>query len=71
MVNFQYLYKGLCGLARAHRAGPMAGHLGAAVVAGYFIGEEQPDLDHEVSAAIEITLSSNHIHNKLRLKRFL
>ena len=53
MVNFTYLYTGLCGLARAHRANNMAGHLGAAVVAGYFFGEEQPDLDDHVVAAIE------------------
>lgn len=53
MVDFQYLYKGLCGLARAHRAGAMAGHLGAAVVAGYFFGEDHHDLDRKVFAAIE------------------
>lgn len=53
MINFEYLYKGLCGLARAHRAGAMAGHLGAAVVAGYFLGEDHPDLDGKVFAAIE------------------
>ena len=48
MIDFSYLYKGLCGLANAHRAGPMAGHLGAAVVAGYFFGEDQPELDDGV-----------------------
>jgi hypothetical protein len=53
MVNFEYLYKGLCGLARAHRAGAMAGHLGAAVLAGYFLGEDHPGLDEKVFAAIE------------------
>jgi hypothetical protein len=53
MVNFQYLYKGLCGLARAHQANSMAGHLGAAVVAGYFYGEEHPDLDDQVVAAVQ------------------
>jgi hypothetical protein len=53
VVNFEYLYKGLCGLARAHRANSMAGHLGAAVVAGYFLGEDHPDLDSKVFAAIE------------------
>jgi hypothetical protein len=53
MVDFEYLYKGLCGLARAHRANAMAGHLGAAVVAGYFFGEEHHDLDGRVFAAIE------------------
>ncbi len=40
MIDFEYLYKGICGLANAHHAGTMAGHLGAAVVAGYFVGEE-------------------------------
>ncbi len=53
MVRFEYLYRGLCGLARAHRANAMAGHLGAAVVAGYFFGEDHPDLDDRVTAAIE------------------
>ncbi len=53
MVDFQYLYKGLCGLARAHEAKAMAGHLGAAVVAGYFYGEEHHDLDRQVYRAIE------------------
>ena len=53
MVNFDYLYKGLCGLARAHRANVMAGHLGAAVIAGYFFGEEHADLDEKVHRAIE------------------
>lgn len=53
MVDFQYLYKGLCGLARAHRGGAMAGHLGAAVIAGYFFGEDHHDLDRGVFAAIE------------------
>ena len=56
MVDFEYLYKGLCGLARAYRANPMAGHLGAAVVAGYFFGEDQHDLPDEVHAGIEKTL---------------
>ncbi len=53
MVNLDYLYKGLCGLARAHRANALAGHLGAAVVAGYFFGEDQHDLDPEVYRGIE------------------
>ena len=42
MIRFEYLYKGICGLARAHKANGLAGHLGAAVVAGYFFGEEHP-----------------------------
>jgi hypothetical protein len=53
MVNFEYLCKGLYGLARAHRANAMAGHLGAAVVTGYFFGEQLADLDKKVYAAIE------------------
>ncbi len=53
MVDFKYLYQGLCGMARAHRANAMAGHLGAAVVAGYFIGEELTELDERVYSAIE------------------
>ncbi len=31
MIDFAYLHKGLCGLARAHQANAMAGHPGAAV----------------------------------------
>lgn len=53
MIDFDYLYKGLCGLANAHKAGTMAGHLGAAVVAGYFFGEDQTDLPQDVYAGIE------------------
>lgn len=56
MIAFDYLYRGLCGLANAHRANTMAGHLGAAVIAGYFIGEEQPDLHPDVAASIEANL---------------
>jgi|TARA_B110000881_G_scaffold85617_1_gene75059 hypothetical protein len=36
----------------------MAGHLGAAVVAGYFFGENHPDLEDEVVAAIQADLVS-------------
>ncbi len=53
MVDFKYLAKGLYALARAHRVNTMAGHLGAAVVTGYFIAEEHPDLDEKVYAGIE------------------
>ena len=52
MVDFDYLYKGLCAMARAHRANTMAGHLGAAVVAGYFFGEEHHDLDKRVVGSV-------------------
>jgi hypothetical protein len=53
MIDFQYLYKGICGLANAHKAGTMAGHLGAAVVAGYFFGEDQNELPDQVYRGIE------------------
>jgi len=57
MVGFEYLPKGLAGLARAPEAGILAGHLGAAVVAGYFFGENQPDLAPGVCAGIERELN--------------
>ena len=53
MIDFQYLHTGLYGLANAHKAGTMAGHLGAAIVAGYFFGEDQSDLPDEVFRGIE------------------
>ena len=53
MIDFQFLRTGLCGLANAHRAGTMAGHLGAAVVAGYFFGEDQSDLPAQVHRGVE------------------
>ncbi|MFM1801672.1 MAG: hypothetical protein RJA81_1024 [Planctomycetota bacterium] len=53
MVNFDYLVKGLNALARAHLVNTMSGHLGAAVVSGYFIGEQHPGLDRAVISGIE------------------
>ncbi|MFV0445593.1 MAG: hypothetical protein ACK5Q5_18585 [Planctomycetaceae bacterium] len=53
MVGFNYLSAGMAALARAHRAGTMAGHLGAAVVAGYFFGEDQSELPEPVYRGIE------------------
>ena len=53
MVKFQYLSKGLNALARAHQMKSMAGHLGASLIAGYFVGEQRPDLDPEVYKGIE------------------
>ena len=53
MINFDYLSKGLNALARAHQMSAMSGHLGASVVAGYFVGEQRPDLDPEVCKGIE------------------
>ncbi|MCO6437250.1 MAG: hypothetical protein J5J06_09205 [Phycisphaerae bacterium] len=56
MIDFDYLPKGLNAMARAHRVSTMSGHLGAAVVAGYFIGEQHPDLDESVCDGIEAEL---------------
>lgn len=56
MVDFAYLYKGLCALGNAHQAGTMAGHLGASVVTGYFFGEDNGMLPEKVFAGIEAEL---------------
>jgi len=53
MIDSSYLYQGLCGLARAHLANSMTGHLGAALLAGCFLAEEHVDLDAAVYAGIE------------------
>ena len=53
MVDFDYLAKGLYALSRAHHVNTMAGHLGAAVLAGYFIAEQHPELDPQVCQGIE------------------
>lgn len=53
MIDFDYLSKGISALGHAHKAGTMAGHLGAAVVAGYFFGEDQSDLPEAVYRGIE------------------
>lgn len=55
-LDDSYLLKGLNALARAHRMSAMAGHLGAAVVAGYFIGKQRPELDPEVFKGIQADL---------------
>ena len=52
MIDTTYLYKGLCALARAERANAMAGHLGAAVIAGCFFLEQHPELEGSVQTAI-------------------
>ncbi len=57
MIEFEYLKRGLYGMANAPRAGSMAGHLGAAVIAGYFIGEDQSDLPNGVFAGIRHDLN--------------
>lgn len=53
MIDHIYLDRGLVALSRAHRAGGMAGHLGSALVAGYFFGEMRWDLPPGVKFAIE------------------
>lgn len=52
MIDTTTLYKGLCALARSARANAMAGHLGAAVIAGSFFLEQHPELDGSVHVAI-------------------
>lgn len=51
-LNVSYLEKGLNALARAHHMSSMAGHLGASLIAGYFIGEQRPQLDPAVYRGI-------------------
>ncbi|MEE4193965.1 MAG: hypothetical protein V2J07_02080 [Anaerolineae bacterium] len=53
MIAIDFLSKGLAAMARAHRVNTMSGHLGAAVVAGYFIGELHPNLDDRIFKGIE------------------
>ncbi len=53
MIDFTYLSKGLNALARAHYMSSMSGHLGASVIAGYFVGEQRPNLDPAVSHGLE------------------
>jgi hypothetical protein len=56
VVDFDYLAKGLYAMARAHLVNPMAGHLGAGIVSGFFITENQPNLDEYVCSGIEAEL---------------
>jgi hypothetical protein len=56
MIAFDYLPKGLYAMARAHRVNTMSGHLGAAVIAGYFIGEQHSGLEEKVYEGIEAEL---------------
>ena len=56
MIDFSYLRRGLDGLANAHRAGSMAGHLGASLVAGYCCGEDHGDWPEAVCRGIEAEL---------------
>ena len=53
MIDFVYLRRGLIALSRAHRASGMAGHLGSALMAGYFFGELRANLPPGVCFAVE------------------
>ncbi len=57
MIDIKYLATGLVGLSRAHRASTMTGHLGAALVAGYFFAEQYCDLNVDVYKGIERELN--------------
>ncbi|MEO9591979.1 hypothetical protein [Rhodopirellula bahusiensis] len=48
-----YLEAGLNALARAHHMSSMAGHLGASMIAGYYIARQRPDLDPAIEAGIQ------------------
>ncbi|WP_201743717.1 hypothetical protein [Roseiconus nitratireducens] len=52
-LDDSYLEKGLNALARAHHMSSMAGHLGASLIAGYFIGKQRPSLEPEVFNGIK------------------
>lgn len=53
MITFSYLQKGISALARSHQTGSMSGHLGAAVLAGYYFSEDHADLDHQVFKGVQ------------------
>jgi len=56
-IDLSYLVKGLNHLARVHlRKGSMSGHLGAAMIGGYFFRQEHPNLDDEVYKGVEADL---------------
>jgi len=52
-LSVAYLEKGLNALARAHQMSSMAGHLGASLIAGYYVGVQRPNLDAEVRVGIQ------------------
>ena len=53
MVDYGYVPLGLRALSRAGRINAMAGHLGAAVVAGYLFGEDNLGLPSDVYAGVQ------------------
>lgn len=52
-LDRSYLALGLNALARAHHMSSMAGHLGASMIAGYYVAKQFPDLDPAVEAGIQ------------------
>ncbi len=52
-IDKSYLESGLNALARAHNMSSMAGHLGASLIAGYFVGKQRPHLDPKVFNGIK------------------
>ena len=48
-----YLEAGINALARAHHMSSMAGHLGASMIAGYYVARQRPNLDPAVEAGIQ------------------
>lgn len=55
-LDGSWLESGLNALARAHQMSSMAGHLGASLIAGYFVAVHRPNLDHIVYKGIEADL---------------
>jgi len=68
-----YLEKGLNALARAHHMNSMAGHLGASLIAGYYVGVQRPTLDPDVYKGIqgdlERVISGESVFGKKMSKR--
>ena len=56
MVDYGYVFKGLCALSRSGQVNAMAGHLGAAVVAGYLFSEDHVELPAEVHRGVQAEL---------------
>ncbi len=52
-ISVAYLEKGLNALARAHQMSSMAGHLGASLIAGYYVGVQRRNLSAEVCKGIQ------------------
>lgn len=52
-ISRDYLQQGLNALARAHHMSSMAGHLGASLIAGYFVGMQTPKLEKAVYSGIQ------------------